>query len=113
MDTQPKEPTNHISIKVPKVFNKRIRNNYYKTLGNSVINILISPSSPPTNTMICNEDCKRFNHFQNPLCPGVTRPSGQTNPQYTSTFIFDNDFPALLEDVPEPPASDNPLFRYV
>jgi len=48
---------------------------------------------------------------KNPLCPGVTRPSGQTNPQYTSTFIFDNDFPALLEDVPEPPASDNPLFR--
>ena len=35
----------------------------------------------------------------------------QTNPQYESTFVFDNDFPALLEDVPEPPASEDPLFR--
>jgi len=47
----------------------------------------------------------------NPLCPGVTRPSGALTPQYESTYIFDNDFPALLEDVPEPPPSDNPLFR--
>ncbi|XP_023327661.1 galactose-1-phosphate uridylyltransferase [Eurytemora carolleeae] len=48
---------------------------------------------------------------KNPLCPGVTRPNGDVNPQYTSTFIFNNDFPALLEEVPEPPPSDNPLFR--
>lgn len=37
----------------------------------------------------------------NPLCPGVRRPNGQTNPEYTSTFVFDNDFPALLPDIPE------------
>lgn len=47
----------------------------------------------------------------NPLCPGVTRPNGCRNPNYTSTFVFDNDFPALLEDVVSPPPSDNPLFR--
>jgi len=47
----------------------------------------------------------------NPLCPGVARPSGQVNPQYESTFVFDNDFPALLEDVPEPQEPDNPLFK--
>ena len=47
----------------------------------------------------------------NPLCPGVTRPNGKVTPQYESTFVFDNDFPALLEDVPEPEPSDNPLFR--
>jgi len=47
----------------------------------------------------------------NPLCPGVSRPSGIVNPQYENTFVFENDFPALLEDVPEPPGSDNPLFR--
>jgi len=47
----------------------------------------------------------------NPLCPGVQRPSGEVNPQYESTFVFDNDFPALLEDVPEPVESGDPLFR--
>ena len=47
----------------------------------------------------------------NPLCPGVTRPSGAINPQYESTFVFDNDFPALLEDVPGPEDSGNPLFQ--
>lgn len=30
------------------------------------------------------------------LCPGNTRAEGKTNPLYTSTFVFDNDFPALL-----------------
>ncbi|XP_049846697.1 probable galactose-1-phosphate uridylyltransferase [Schistocerca gregaria] len=47
----------------------------------------------------------------NPLCPGVTRPNGQINPHYTSTFVFTNDFPALLENVPEPPESGDPLFQ--
>ncbi|XP_050082812.1 probable galactose-1-phosphate uridylyltransferase [Anopheles aquasalis] len=47
----------------------------------------------------------------NPLCPGVTRASGIKNPIYRSTHVFTNDFPALLEDVPEPPASDDPLFQ--
>jgi len=46
----------------------------------------------------------------NPLCPGVKRPSGQVNPNYESTFVFDNDFPALLEDVPEPDDDQDPLF---
>ena len=36
----------------------------------------------------------------NPLCPGVTRPNGERNPEYKSTFVFDNDFPAMLPDVP-------------
>ncbi|XP_055375276.1 probable galactose-1-phosphate uridylyltransferase isoform X2 [Condylostylus longicornis] len=47
----------------------------------------------------------------NPLCPGVTRGNGEKNPVYTSTFVFPNDFPALLEEVPEPPESDDPLFK--
>ena len=34
---------------------------------------------------------------KNPLCPGVARPSGTVNPDYKSTFVFDNDFPALLQ----------------
>lgn len=48
---------------------------------------------------------------KNPLCPRVTRPSGELNPDYQSTFVFTNDFPALLEDVPSPPESEDPLFR--
>ncbi|XP_026545432.1 galactose-1-phosphate uridylyltransferase [Notechis scutatus] len=38
----------------------------------------------------------------NPLCPGATRANGKVNPHYESTFVFDNDFPALQPDAPEP-----------
>lgn len=31
----------------------------------------------------------------NPLRPGVTRPNGKITEQYTSTYVFENDFPAL------------------
>jgi UDPglucose--hexose-1-phosphate uridylyltransferase len=34
------------------------------------------------------------------LCPGNTRAGGVRNPVYTGTFVFDNDFPALLSDTP-------------
>jgi UDPglucose--hexose-1-phosphate uridylyltransferase len=34
------------------------------------------------------------------LCPGNGRAGGKQNPNYTSTFVFDNDFPALLSDAP-------------
>lgn len=47
----------------------------------------------------------------NPLCPGVTRASGVVNPNYTSTYVFTNDFPALLEKGPTPEPSDDPLFQ--
>lgn len=39
------------------------------------------------------------------LCPGNPRAGGIRNPPYTSTFVFDNDFAALLPEVP--PASVN------
>jgi UDPglucose--hexose-1-phosphate uridylyltransferase len=32
------------------------------------------------------------------LCPGNERANGARNPQYTSTFVFENDFPALTAD---------------
>jgi UDPglucose--hexose-1-phosphate uridylyltransferase len=34
------------------------------------------------------------------LCPGNERAGGQKNPEYDATFVFDNDFAALLPDVP-------------
>ena len=35
------------------------------------------------------------------LCPGNSRVGGVHNPKYTSTFVFQNDFAALKEDVPD------------
>ncbi len=35
------------------------------------------------------------------LCPGNKRAGGVHNPHYTSTFVFDNDFAALMPDAPE------------
>ncbi|WP_298819994.1 UDP-glucose--hexose-1-phosphate uridylyltransferase [Chloroflexus sp.] len=34
------------------------------------------------------------------LCPGNTRANGVQNPVYTETFVFENDFAALLPDTP-------------
>ena len=34
------------------------------------------------------------------LCPGNARAGGVRNPPYTSTFVFDNDFAALLPGTP-------------
>jgi UDPglucose--hexose-1-phosphate uridylyltransferase len=34
------------------------------------------------------------------LCPGNARAKGNRNPDYQGTYVFDNDFPALLADTP-------------
>ncbi|MBT8165038.1 MAG: UDP-glucose--hexose-1-phosphate uridylyltransferase [Acidimicrobiia bacterium] len=45
------------------------------------------------------------------LCPGSTRANGAQNPDYTDTFVFTNDYPALLPE-PEPKSDEaSPLFR--
>ena len=38
---------------------------------------------------------------QNPLCPGTTNKLGRVTPEYTSTYVFDNDYPALTDDSPD------------
>lgn len=38
------------------------------------------------------------------LCPGNERARGARNPEYSGTFVFDNDFPALLAPAPDAPA---------
>jgi len=35
------------------------------------------------------------------LCPGNSRAGGVKNPQYAGTFVFDNDYPALVPELPE------------
>ena len=43
------------------------------------------------------------------LCPGNARAGGQHNPDYAGTFVFDNDFAAVLPGTSEA-SSDDPLF---
>jgi UDPglucose--hexose-1-phosphate uridylyltransferase len=35
------------------------------------------------------------------MCPGNTRAGGESNPTYTSTYVFGNDFPALKPETPQ------------
>lgn len=44
------------------------------------------------------------------LCPRNTRANGQTNPDYTDVFVFDNDFPSLLTDSVQAQSGENDLF---
>ncbi len=43
------------------------------------------------------------------LCPGNARAGGARNPQYTETFVFDNDFAALRPDAPSGEIHENDL----
>lgn len=45
------------------------------------------------------------------LCPGNTRKSGDVNPQYDSTFVFTNDYAALLPDTPPLAESEHELLQ--
>ena len=45
------------------------------------------------------------------LCAGNMRVTGDRNPAYRGTYVFPNDFPALMQDVPDAPASTDPLFE--
>ena len=45
------------------------------------------------------------------LCPTNARISGDENPDYAGTYVFSNDFAALMPDSPQAPTSDNPLFK--
>ncbi len=47
------------------------------------------------------------------LCPGNPRAGGVRNPEYTSTFVFTNDFAAVLPDAPAMEARNpSSLFTY-
>ena len=45
------------------------------------------------------------------LCAGNTRVNGEKNPDYQGTFVFTNDFAALMTDTPASPQSEDPLFQ--
>ena len=45
------------------------------------------------------------------LCPGNTRASGESNPDYREPFVFANDFPALLNTDLAEVANEHPLLK--
>ncbi len=45
------------------------------------------------------------------LCAGNTRINGVQNPDYKGTFVFENDFAALMPDTPAAEVSADPLFQ--
>ncbi|MFK3697847.1 galactose-1-phosphate uridylyltransferase [Serratia bockelmannii] len=45
------------------------------------------------------------------LCPGNARVTGDRNPEYRGTYVFTNDFAALMSDTPPAPDSHDPLMR--
>ncbi len=45
------------------------------------------------------------------LCPGNQRSGGQQNPEYRETYVFTNDFSALLPDTPPASMDQGPLFQ--
>ena len=45
------------------------------------------------------------------LCPGNARAGGERNPAYSRPFIFQNDFSALLPDVPVDTSTEHDLLR--
>lgn len=45
------------------------------------------------------------------LCPGNMRANGDPNPDYSDTFVFVNDFAAILPDVPALWDAGDPLFQ--
>jgi UDPglucose--hexose-1-phosphate uridylyltransferase len=49
--------------------------------------------APPENLPVYDPGCY--------LCPGNNRAGGKINPAYNGTYVFDNDFPALLPPVSE------------
>jgi UDPglucose--hexose-1-phosphate uridylyltransferase len=45
------------------------------------------------------------------LCPSNMRANGEQNPEYASTYVFTNDFPALLPETPDGTHTPHPLLR--
>ena len=64
--------------------------------------VLVSPhrmKRPWEGQMEIVNDAKLLEYDSNCyLCPGNKRAGGEFNPDYKNTFVFQNDFPALLDE---------------
>lgn len=65
--------------------------------------VLVSPHRTQRPWLGATEETKREERPRHDpscyLCPGNTRANGVTNPDYDGTYVFTNDFSALLPDV--------------
>ena len=59
--------------------------------------------TPPGNRPSYDSECY--------LCPENIRANGERNPKYSSTYVFTNDFAALLPDTPDVKSDSNPLMQ--
>ena len=75
--------------------------------------VLVSPhrTKRPWQGQVEEAGCKGRPRYdpQCYLCPGNTRAGGYQNPAYTDTYAFDNDFSALLPDIPQGEIKDDDL----
>ncbi len=76
--------------------------------------ILVSPhrTKRPWNGKVEKLNQKRRPQYDNTcyLCPGNERAGGVKNPDYKDIFVFQNDFSALLPEVPEGEYKNGDLF---
>ena len=67
--------------------------------------ILVSPhrTNRPWQGEVTKPLTKKRNQYEPGcyLCPGNKRANGEVNPGYKETYVFTNDFSALLENIPE------------
>ncbi|HEY4048131.1 MAG TPA: UDP-glucose--hexose-1-phosphate uridylyltransferase [Acidobacteriaceae bacterium] len=78
--------------------------------------VLVSPhrTQRPWQGEVSRTDPGASTHYdpQCYLCPGNARAGGKKNPQYSTVFVFDNDYAALLPEAPEiVPDPSHPLLR--
>lgn len=59
----------------------------------------------PDNALLPSHDPACF------LCAGNLRVNGERNPEYTGTFVFTNDFAAMMPQTPEAPAGPDAMFQ--
>jgi UDPglucose--hexose-1-phosphate uridylyltransferase len=59
----------------------------------------------PDTSMLPAHDAQCF------LCAGNVRVTGETNPDYSGTYVFTNDFAAMMPAGPDAPAADSDLFQ--
>jgi UDPglucose--hexose-1-phosphate uridylyltransferase len=60
-------------------------------------------ATPPAESLPHDPSCR--------LCPGNERPGGKRNPPYAHTFVFENDFPALVPQTPVGQIDERGLLR--
>ena len=60
-------------------------------------------ATPPAESLPHDPSCR--------LCPGNERPGGKRNPPYAHTFVFENDFPALVPQTPVEQIDERGLLR--